>query len=44
LAASKVADLDLETQTLVVRKAKNGKSRRVPFDGRATQHLLRYLS
>ena len=39
LAALKVSDIDLATQTLVVQKAKNGKSRRVPFDMRSAQHL-----
>lgn len=44
LAALRVDDVDLDTLTLVVRKSKTGRSRRVPFDTRATQHLLRYLS
>lgn len=44
LAALRLDDVDLDSQTLVVRMSKNGRSRRVPFDDRTTQHLLRYLS
>jgi integrase len=43
LAALRMDDVDLDSQTLVVRKSKTGRSRRVPFDSRALQHLLRYL-
>lgn len=44
LANLNVGDLDLDSMTLVVRVSKTGKSRRVPFDARAAQHLLRWLS
>ena len=44
LAALNVSDLDLDTMTLIVRVSKTGRSRRVPFDARAAQHLLRWLS
>jgi integrase len=44
LAALRLDDIDIDSMTLVVRESKSGKSRRVPFDSRATGHLLRYLS
>lgn len=44
LAALTLSDIDLESMTLVVRRSKNGRSRRVPFDARTAGHLARYLS
>jgi integrase/recombinase XerD len=44
LAALDVSDVDLDSMTLVVRKSKTGRSRRVPFDARSAQHLSRYLA
>jgi integrase len=43
LARLTVEDIDLDAMTLVVQRSKNGRSRRVPFDARAAQHLVRYL-
>ena len=37
-------DIDIDSLTLVVRTSKTGRSRRVPFDAKAGQHLLRYLA
>jgi integrase len=44
LAELRVGDVDVDSMTLVVRKSKSGRSRRVPFDQRTAQHLLRWLS
>lgn len=44
LAALRLDDVDLDSMTLIVRASKNGTSRRVPFDARTTQHLVRYLA
>jgi integrase len=44
LTALRVDDIDIDSMTLVVRKSKTGRSRRVPFDAKAAQHLLRYLT
>jgi integrase len=43
LAALRVEDLDLDARAVLVRRAKNGRSRWVPFDDRAAQHVVRYL-
>ena len=43
LAQLRLDDVDLEARTVLVRRSKNGRSRWVPFDDRATQHLIRYL-
>jgi integrase len=44
LANLTLNDVDLDLGLLVVRTSKTGKARRVPFDARATQALLRYLT
>lgn len=43
LANLRLEDLDLDARAVLVRRAKNGRSRWVPFDDRAAQHLARYL-
>ena len=44
LSALKISDIDFDTCTLVVQKSKTGKSRRVPFDMKTAQILMRWLS
>lgn len=42
-AAVKLMDLDLTAGTLLVRRAKGGKSRLTPLPPAATEHVLRYV-
>jgi integrase len=44
LANLKLDDIDLDLMVLVVRKSKTNRPRRVPFDERACEALLRYLA
>ena len=44
LARLTVSDLDLDSMSLVVQKSKTGRSRRVPFDAKTTQIVMRWLS
>lgn len=44
LAALKISDVDFDSCSLVVRKSKTGRSRRVPFDTKTAQILMRWLS
>lgn len=44
LSELRVDVIDIDGMNLVVRRSKTGRSRRVPFDAKAAQHLLRYLS
>lgn len=43
LAALTLNDIDLDSCTLVVRKSKVGRSRRVPFDAKTAQTIMRWL-
>lgn len=44
VAATKLVDLDLDAGTLLVRRAKRGKSRVVPLTPAAIPHLARYVN